>query len=85
MPTDPPSSQRGLEKQKRQQGINTATAETDFTVLCLALRRQSANPFCFFPKFNAERSCALSKQAIIAGQLSVSRMWTKNRYSHCPD
>lgn len=28
MPADPLSSQKGLERQKRERGINTATAET---------------------------------------------------------
>lgn len=84
MPADPPSSQRVLERQKREQGINMATAETDFIVLRLTLCRQSAN-FWYFPKLNAERSCAFSKQAVIVGQLSVSSMWTKSRYSHYPD
>lgn len=59
MPADPLSSQRGLERQE-EQGINTATAETDFTVLCLSLWRDSANLFHYFLKSQAKSSCALS-------------------------
>lgn len=79
MPADPPSSQRGLERQEKEHMINTAPAETDFIALCLALCRQSENLSWYFPEFNAERSCALSEQTITAGQLSVSSMWTKKQ------
>lgn len=57
-------------RDKEEQGINTAPAETDFILLCLSLRRESANLFCYFSESHAESSCALSVQAIIAGQLS---------------